>query len=84
MQALAAYDLVGFQTEALLQAFFGCVRTLASGRQFGGGQFVAGGFGSRAAVFPVGIDTDAFTGAAEEAAKSAECAGYRRALPVAA
>ncbi len=70
--ALGAYDLVGFQTEESRQAYLGCVGKLGSGRQAGGGRFLAGGRTCRTGVFPIGIDADAFAGAAGHAAQSME------------
>ncbi len=55
-----------------MDAFRGCIRTLAGGRPAADGSFAAFGMWSRAAAFPVGIDADAFAADAADAATSAE------------
>jgi trehalose 6-phosphate synthase len=80
LRALCAYDLVGFQTRESLDAFLGCIRSLAGGRQFGGGAFSAFGMESRAAVFPIGVDADSFAADAVHAARSNEASRLRDSL----
>ena len=72
VEALCAYDLVGFQTEDGVRAFLGCVTELAAGIDLGGGELTAFGRRSRAAAFPVGIDTDGFATLAAHASQSPE------------
>ena len=71
LAALVAYDLVGFQTDDLLQAFLGCLTRLVAGSSPGCSRFLAGR-SYRTGVFPVGIDADALAGAADQAAHSTE------------
>ena len=59
IEALCAYDLVGFQTEEAVRAFLACVTEILGGEVFDGA-FSAHGLHSRAAAFPIGIDTEAF------------------------
>jgi trehalose 6-phosphate synthase len=80
MRALCAYDLVGFQTADSMDAFLGCVRTIAGGQLFGGGAFAAFGRRSRAAVFPIGIDVKTFAADAVSAATSTEARRLRDSL----
>jgi trehalose 6-phosphate synthase len=72
IEALCAYDLAGFQTEEAVRAFLGCVAEIAKGRLLGGGAFSAFGMRSRAAAFPIGIDTESFAELARNAAASPE------------
>lgn len=72
VEALCAYDLVGFQTEDGVRAFLGCVTELAHGIDLGNGEVTAFGRHARAAAFPVGIDTAGFAAQAEHASDSPE------------
>ena len=80
MQALCAYDLVGFQTRDSMDAFLGCIRTAVGGQHLGGGAFAACGMRSRAAVFPIGIDTEGFARDAAHAATSTEACRLKDSL----
>ncbi|MGH7088125.1 MAG: alpha,alpha-trehalose-phosphate synthase (UDP-forming), partial [Stellaceae bacterium] len=68
--AMAAYDLVGFQTEASRTAFRESIVRLAAGEALDDGRFLAYGRRSRAGVFPVGIDAEAFARAAAQSAEA--------------
>lgn len=72
IQAMCAYDLVGFQTNDDVRAFLGYVGGEAGGQVDEDGRFTAHGRRARAAAYPIGIDTDAFAGLARERADSAE------------
>jgi trehalose 6-phosphate synthase len=72
VEALCAYDLVGFQTDDGVRAFVGCVTELAHGIDLGNGEVTAFGRHARAAAFPVGIDTAGFAAQAEHASDSPE------------
>ena len=72
VEALCAYDLVGFQTEDGVRAFLGCVTELAHGIDLGNGELTAFGRRARVAAFPVGIDTPGFVAQAEHASNSPE------------
>ena len=80
MRGLCAYDLVGFQTADALRAFLGYIAAVAGGRHREDGSYVAWGFRSRAARFPVGIDTPAFAALAEEATDAPEARRLRDSL----
>jgi trehalose 6-phosphate synthase len=60
VQALFAYDLVGFQAPSDLRAFRDYVMVEADGRVFEDGRISAFGRTIRAEVFPIGIDADEF------------------------
>src|SRR5205085_5039764 len=70
VEALCAYDLVGFQTMSDLQGFRDYLLRWAGGVDLGGDVFRAFGRRLKAGVFPVGIDVDAIAGQAEAAEKS--------------
>lgn len=80
IEALAAYDLVGFQTSAEQAAFLGYIGSKAGGEVFSDGRFSAFGRRARAAVFPIGIDPVEFAGTAERAATSATVRRLRETL----
>ncbi len=58
MRTLFAYDLVGFQTDSDLRAFHDYVEREVGGNVSANGTVRAFGRSTRAAVFPIGIDTD--------------------------
>jgi trehalose 6-phosphate synthase len=60
VEALFAYDLVGFQTQDWLSAFHGYVTDELGGAVHGDGQVSAFGRTVRAGAFPIGIDADNF------------------------
>lgn len=68
LAAMAAYDLVGFQTETDRQAFLGGVDRLAGGEVGDDGVFRLAGRASRAQAFPIGIDVAEFAAIAGPAA----------------
>ena len=69
LQALAAYDLVGFQTDESARAFLDSVAEIAHGRLLDGGEFMIGERRVRVAAFPIGIDTERFARVAERAVR---------------
>lgn len=67
MRGLAAYDLVGFQTDHDLENFAGCLRREEMGDMTGEGHFVAGERTFRGGAYPIGIETAAFAAFAKKA-----------------
>ncbi|MFQ5959143.1 MAG: trehalose-6-phosphate synthase, partial [Alphaproteobacteria bacterium] len=65
IRTLFAYDLVGFQTDNDLRAFHDYVVREAKGKVNADGVVSAFGRKTRAGVFPIGIDADAFAELAE-------------------
>jgi trehalose 6-phosphate synthase len=65
VQALFAYDLIGFQAPSDLRAFHDYVRVEAGGRVFDDGRVSAFGRTIRADVFPIGIDAAEFAALAQ-------------------
>jgi trehalose 6-phosphate synthase len=61
VEALFAYDLVGFQTQDWLDAFQGYVADELGGTIQDDGRISAFGRTIRAGAFPIGIDADSFT-----------------------
>jgi len=80
LEALMAFDLIGFQTDLDLKAFHGCITDIAKGEVGPDGAVTAYGRTAGAAVFPVGIDGDGFARMAASAAKSGETARLRDSL----
>ncbi|HUZ73544.1 MAG TPA: alpha,alpha-trehalose-phosphate synthase (UDP-forming) [Stellaceae bacterium] len=80
METFCAYDLIGFQTINDLHAFAGYIREVAHGSMDADGTFTAFGQHARAAVFPIGIDTETFADLAEQAAMSAEARRLEQSL----
>jgi trehalose 6-phosphate synthase len=72
IQALLAYDLLGFQTKSDRRAFENCVLEATGGRVLGDGRVTDGRCAAATGVFPVGIDVDEFTAMAEKAAGGRE------------
>jgi trehalose 6-phosphate synthase len=72
LEALADFDLVGFQTVIDMRAFLACIADIAKGEVEPDGRFAAFGRTSRAGVFPVGIDAKGFAKMATSAARSPE------------
>ncbi len=70
VKSLCAFDLVGFQTEIDLEAFFEYILKEAGGSVEPDGVVKAYGRELRAGAFPIGIDTDVVARFAEEAAES--------------
>ncbi|MBA3495468.1 MAG: alpha,alpha-trehalose-phosphate synthase (UDP-forming) [Gammaproteobacteria bacterium] len=80
VEALCAYDLVGFQTDQDLRAFQYYIVNKAEGKLLADGRFTAFGRNSRAAVFPIGIDTNRFARMAASAASSRETRRLQQSL----
>lgn len=72
VQALCAYDLVGFQTERDFRAFGDYIYREARGRVDADGTVHAFGLQTKAGVFPIGIDTRTVTDFAEQGVGSLE------------
>lgn len=72
VQALCAYDLVGFQTADDVRAFTGYLGGEIGGDVDESGRFEAFGRCARAAAYPIGIDTEAFARLASERADAPE------------
>jgi len=72
VEALCAYDLVGFQTDENRDAFLRCVVQIGNGAIEDGSGFAAFGRRGRAETFPIGIDTETFAELARRAADSSE------------
>jgi trehalose 6-phosphate synthase len=70
VEALFAYDLVGFQTEDDLWAFRDYIVREAGGQVLPDGTVSAYGRKVQAQAFPIGIDSEAFAAYAEESAQS--------------
>ncbi len=68
VEALFSYDLVGFQSEDWLWAFEAYVLGEAAGQWARDGRLEAFGASLRAQVFPIGLDTAAFTALAHSPA----------------
>jgi trehalose 6-phosphate synthase len=67
VEALFAYDLVGFQTTEWLAAFEDYVTQEVGGRVAADGRMEAFGAVTRAAAFPIGIDANEFAAAVNSA-----------------
>ncbi|HWI26011.1 MAG TPA: trehalose-6-phosphate synthase [Stellaceae bacterium] len=80
IEAMAAYDLVGFQTEAATDAFLGCVRACPGGEMLGRAAFALDGRRSRVSTFPIGMDAEDFARLAGQAAHSAEARRLKESL----
>ena len=72
VEALCAYDLIGFQTATDLRAFADYVVSEARGDMAADGTFMAFGRRGRAGAFPISIDTDEFARVAARAAGAPE------------
>jgi trehalose 6-phosphate synthase len=72
LQAMCAYDIIGFHTYVYQRAFLDCVREILPVTRIHDGGFMHGGRHVRAIVDPIGIDADAFADSAKQAAKSPE------------
>jgi trehalose 6-phosphate synthase len=67
MRSLAAYDLVGFQTDHDLENFAGCLRREDLGDALGDGRFTAGERVFKGGAYGIGIETAAFAQFAQKA-----------------
>jgi trehalose 6-phosphate synthase len=79
IEAMLAYDLIGFQTQDDCDNFFGYVRA-ELGLPVRDGRVVSRYGRSRLAVFPIGIDADKFALAAARAATHPEVSRLRKSL----
>ncbi|WP_119678203.1 alpha,alpha-trehalose-phosphate synthase (UDP-forming) [Indioceanicola profundi] len=79
-EALAAYDLVGFQTRRDLHAFQSYIREEAGGEVTDDGHILAFSRVFRAGAFPIGIDTPTMETLSTEAAESEEARRLRDSL----
>jgi trehalose 6-phosphate synthase len=80
IEALAAFDLIGFQTDKDAEALRRYVIEEARGSETQEGSLLAYGRRFRAAAFPIGIDTVGFAAEAAEAADSVEARRLRDSL----
>jgi trehalose 6-phosphate synthase len=84
IEAMLAYDLIGFQTEEDCENFLSFVRAdlaLDLGLAVSGDGVVTSRFGrTRLAVFPIGIDADKFASAAAKAVTHPDVSRLRRSL----
>ncbi len=80
IRGLCAYDLIGFQTTDGTQAFLNYISQRAGGRQFADGWFSAYGMRSRAAAFPISIETDQFAELAKRAVTAPDAVRLRESL----
>jgi trehalose 6-phosphate synthase len=71
MRGLAAYDLVGFQTDHDLENFAGCLRREEMGDALGDGRFNSGDTIFKGGVYGIGIETAAFAKFARKAVSHA-------------
>ncbi len=80
VQALFAYDLVGFQTDTDVRAFTGYIECEAEGWRGGNGTVHAFGTSLRIAAFPIGIDTGLVAARAARAAATGQATRLRGSL----
>ncbi len=80
VRSLFAYDLIGFQTHRDLQAFVDYVTMEGKGRLGDGGTIEMHGRTTRAAAFPISIDTEAVARFAQQAAGSPPTERLRRSV----
>jgi trehalose 6-phosphate synthase len=71
LDAFTSYDLVGFQIDYDAENFVNCLLREGLGNEVGPGIFQAGNRKFRIGAFPIGIETEDFAAAAEEAAENA-------------
>ena len=79
VEAMLAYDLIGFQTEEDCENFTACVRA-DLGLKVRDGVVRSRHGRTRLAVFPIGIDADMFAQAAAKAASHPDVSRLRRSL----
>src|SRR6201994_4367484 len=80
MQALCAYDVIGFHTQTYRHAFLDGVREILPGTKIHDGAFTYAGRHVRAIVDPIGIDAAGFAAAAARAEHSVETVRLRESL----
>ncbi len=81
LRSLFAYDLVGFQTRADVQALQDYVTQVAGGRVEADGRLTAFGRSLRAEAFPIGMEARRFVSLAEGAVAARAVRQAREALP---
>ncbi len=79
LEGLAAYDVVGFHTDAYRRAFLQCAQQML-GVELDHSSFAHNGSTVEAIVDPIGIDTEAFAKDAARAARGAEVRRLRDSL----
>ena len=79
-RALTHYDLVGFQTQNDVEAFFGYLKGETGARVSKDGRVEAFGRSTQVKALPIGIDTEAFAETARIAASSPETIRLARSL----
>ncbi|CCE11412.1 Trehalose-6-phosphate synthase [Bradyrhizobium sp. STM 3843] len=79
LEAMLAYDLIGFQTADDCENFIDCLRT-SLGLKVKGGVVRSRHGRTRLAVFPIGIDADKFAQAATKAVSHPDVSRLRRSL----
>jgi len=80
IEAMLAYDLIGFQTDEDLENFLSFVRADLGLSVNGGGVVTSRHGRTRLAVFPIGIDAEKFAAAAAKAATHPDVSRLRRSL----
>lgn len=80
VRSLSAYDLIGFQTQRDLQAFIDYVTSEANGRVGDDGAIEVHGQRTRAAAFPISIDTEMVARFAKEAAGTPSAERLKRSI----
>jgi trehalose 6-phosphate synthase len=77
LDALTAYDLVGFQTSYDAEHFIASIERAGIGKQVEPGVVVAGARRFRVGAYPIGIETEAFARIAERSAMGATVKNMR-------
>jgi trehalose 6-phosphate synthase len=80
LAGLAAYDVVGFHTEAYRRNFLDCARLMLGAEPDSESRFVYDGISVHAIVDPIGIDADGFAKDAARAARGTESRRLRDSL----
>jgi trehalose 6-phosphate synthase len=80
LHAMCAYDVIGFHTDTYQRAFLDCVREILPVTRIHDGGFMHAGRHVRAIIDPIGIDAQAFSDGAKQAAQSAETLRLRESL----
>lgn len=80
LEAMCAYDVIGFHTERYRAAFLDCVRQLLELPEEARGCFGVGDRTCQAIVDPIGIDADAFARMATQAERGLEAQRMRTSL----
>lgn len=80
LEAMCAYDVIGFHTESYRAAFLDCVRYVLGIPEEAPGRFCIGDRVCQAIVDPIGIDADAFARMATQAERGLEAQRMRTSL----